>query len=67
LRSVCRGWPWTTVLLILASQVARITGVRHQHHFFSFSFWGTGGWIQGLMLVFRYLSLRLWMCFDKQV
>jgi hypothetical protein len=25
----CLGWPWTTILLISASQVARITGVSH--------------------------------------
>jgi hypothetical protein len=33
--SVCLGWPQPTVLLISASQVTRITGVRHRslaHH-----------------------------------
>jgi hypothetical protein len=24
------GWPWTKILLISASQIARITGVSHQ-------------------------------------
>jgi hypothetical protein len=30
-RSICSGWPWTVILLISAFQVARISGVRHQH------------------------------------
>jgi hypothetical protein len=28
--TICPGWPWTVILLISASQVARITCVRHQ-------------------------------------
>jgi hypothetical protein len=27
----CWGWLWTTILPISASQVARITGISHQH------------------------------------
>jgi hypothetical protein len=30
-QTICPGWLWTVVLLISASWVARITGVRHQH------------------------------------
>jgi hypothetical protein len=30
LLTICRGWPWTAVLLISASQVARITDVSYQ-------------------------------------
>jgi hypothetical protein len=30
-QTVCLGWPWTEILLIAASRVARITGVSHQH------------------------------------
>jgi hypothetical protein len=29
LQIICPSWPWTTILLISASQVARITGVCH--------------------------------------
>jgi hypothetical protein len=29
-RTICPGWPWTTILPISASQVARILGVGHQ-------------------------------------
>jgi hypothetical protein len=29
-QTVCPGWLWTTILLIPAFQVARITGVSHQ-------------------------------------
>jgi hypothetical protein len=29
--TICLGWPWVVILLISASQVARITGVSHQH------------------------------------
>jgi hypothetical protein len=39
LRTVCPGCPKTTILLISASQVARITGMSHQHpatHLFYF-------------------------------
>jgi hypothetical protein len=28
-RTIYPGWPWTTILLISASWVARITGVSH--------------------------------------
>jgi hypothetical protein len=28
--TICSGWPWATILLISASQVARIIGVSHQ-------------------------------------
>jgi hypothetical protein len=28
---ICLGWLWTTILLISASWVARITGMNHQH------------------------------------
>jgi hypothetical protein len=31
LRTVCPGWPRTTILLISAFWVARITGVSHGH------------------------------------
>jgi hypothetical protein len=27
--TICSAWPWTVILLIIASQVARITGVSH--------------------------------------
>jgi hypothetical protein len=27
----CPSWPWTSVLLISASQVGRIIGISHQH------------------------------------
>jgi hypothetical protein len=30
-QTICLDWPQTSILLILASQVARITGIRHQH------------------------------------
>jgi hypothetical protein len=30
-RTICRGWPQTSILPISASQVARILGVSHQH------------------------------------
>jgi hypothetical protein len=34
------GWPWTMILPISASQVARITGVSHQHLAYClFSWW----------------------------
>jgi hypothetical protein len=29
--TICLGWPQTMILLISASQIARITGVSHQH------------------------------------
>jgi hypothetical protein len=29
-QTICPGWPWTSILLISASQVARITSVSHQ-------------------------------------
>jgi hypothetical protein len=29
LQTICLDWPWTVILLISASQVARITGVSH--------------------------------------
>jgi hypothetical protein len=28
---ICQGWPWSMILPISASQVARITGVSHWH------------------------------------
>jgi hypothetical protein len=28
--TVCMGWPWTMILLISASQVARITCMSHR-------------------------------------
>jgi hypothetical protein len=28
--TICLGWPWTMILLMSASQVARIIGVSHQ-------------------------------------
>jgi hypothetical protein len=28
--TICLGWPWTKILPILASQIARITVVSHQ-------------------------------------
>jgi hypothetical protein len=31
LGTICLGWPWTTILLLSASQVARITGTGHWH------------------------------------
>jgi hypothetical protein len=31
LQTFCSGWPWTATLLVLASQVAGIAGVTHQH------------------------------------
>jgi hypothetical protein len=31
LLTICPGWPQTTILLISASQVARITSISHQH------------------------------------
>jgi hypothetical protein len=49
-------WPWTVTLLTSALQMARITGMSHQHpaplehFFFSFFFCGTGVWTQGLYL-----------------
>jgi hypothetical protein len=30
-QTICTGWTLTAILLILASQVARIIGVGHQH------------------------------------
>jgi hypothetical protein len=30
-RTICPGWPWTTILQISPSQVARITGVNPWH------------------------------------
>jgi hypothetical protein len=48
--TICRGWPWTMILPMLASQVGRITGVSHQcsaHLIFFFSFcFCIGIWIQ---------------------
>jgi hypothetical protein len=29
--TICPGWLWTTILLILVSQVTRITGMSHQY------------------------------------
>jgi hypothetical protein len=29
-RTICHGWPGTVILLISASQVARIIGMHHQ-------------------------------------
>jgi hypothetical protein len=29
-QTICLGWPWTAILPISASQIARITGVSHQ-------------------------------------
>jgi hypothetical protein len=29
--TICLGWPWTTILLISASWIARITGINHRH------------------------------------
>jgi hypothetical protein len=29
LRTICLGWPWTSIFPISASQVARITSVHH--------------------------------------
>jgi hypothetical protein len=31
LRAICLGWSWTVILLISASQVARITGINHRY------------------------------------
>jgi hypothetical protein len=31
LQTICLGWPWTKILLISASQVAKITGMSHWH------------------------------------
>jgi hypothetical protein len=31
LQTICPGWPQTSILPILASQVAGITGMRQQH------------------------------------
>jgi hypothetical protein len=31
LLTICPDWSWTLILLILASQVARITGMNHWH------------------------------------
>jgi hypothetical protein len=30
-RTICLGWPRTVIFLVLASQVAGITGVSHRH------------------------------------
>jgi hypothetical protein len=30
-RTICLGWPWISILLILASQIARITGVSYRY------------------------------------
>jgi hypothetical protein len=30
-QTICLGWPRTMILLILASQVTRITGMSHWH------------------------------------
>jgi hypothetical protein len=57
--TICLGWPQTTILLTLASQVVRITKVSHQcpasmMHFYLFIYLfiycGTGAWTQGLHL-----------------
>jgi hypothetical protein len=47
-QTVCLGWPQTMILLISASQVAKITGVSHWHlaelilwSLFSFALWFT--------------------------
>jgi hypothetical protein len=37
------GWPWTTILLISASQVVRITGISHQC-LTSWYFWTQSSW-----------------------
>jgi hypothetical protein len=29
--TICLGWLWTSILLISASRVARMTGVSQQH------------------------------------
>jgi hypothetical protein len=29
--TVCLGWPWTLIVLVLSSQVARIIGMSHWH------------------------------------
>jgi hypothetical protein len=42
--TVCLGWPRTKILLISASQVARITGVSHQCLAFFFFLWWWGYW-----------------------
>jgi hypothetical protein len=35
-QTICPGWPQTEILLISASQIARITGVSHQSPNFFF-------------------------------
>jgi hypothetical protein len=30
-QTICPGWPGTSILPISSSQVARITGMSHQH------------------------------------
>jgi hypothetical protein len=30
-QTTCSGWPWTIILLISSSRVARIVGMSHQH------------------------------------
>jgi hypothetical protein len=40
-QTICPGWPQIVILLILASQVIRITDMSHQHpaeSFFKFKF-----------------------------
>jgi hypothetical protein len=41
-RTICLGWPWTMILLITVSWVARITGVSHQEPCSETRFWRVG-------------------------
>jgi hypothetical protein len=38
-RTTCLHWPWTMILLVSVSQVARITGVSHRHLAYCQSSW----------------------------
>jgi hypothetical protein len=54
-QTICLGWPWTMILLILASQVARITGISHQCWAYFFCFAVLIVW--HLIMVLAWISL----------
>jgi hypothetical protein len=47
-QTICLSWPWTMILLISASWVARIRGMSHQL-LLTFFFFSAGDWTPGLV------------------
>jgi hypothetical protein len=59
--TICLGWPWIAVLLISASWVAMVTGMRHPGAWLEATFRGA---MEAATLGFLLFPLK-WRCMER--